>query len=264
MSSVSVHPTAIVDPEAQIGENVAIGPYSVIGAGAVIGAGCTVQAHVVIEGSVVVGRGNFIGHGAIIGGAPQDLSFDPGTRSGIQIGDDNVIREYCSIHRGTAESTATKIGRKNFFMVGAHVGHNCEIGDNVIVANNCLLGGYVQVADGAFLGGGCVFHQYIRVGRLAITQGASAFSKDIPPFVIGAERNTVFGLNVIGLRRAGFSSKERDEIKEAFRLIYQSGFNLTQALAKAAETNFSGPASELIDFVASAQKRGICPFKGDM
>ena len=122
----------------------------------------------------------------------------------------------------------------------------------------------MSARDGAFLGGGCVFHQYIRVGRLAITQGASAFSKDIPPFVIAAERNSVFGLNVIGLRRAGFSSKERDEIKAAFRLIYQSGLNLTQALAKAAETNFSGPAREFIDFVGSAKKRGICPFKGDM
>src|SRR4029077_15999426 len=137
---------------------------------------------------------------------------------------------------GSAAGSRTKIGDNNFLMVNAHVGHNCEIGSNVIIANNCLLGGDVRVDAGAFLGGGCVFHQHMRVGRLAITQGASAFSKDIPPFVIAAERNYVFGLNVVGLRRAGFSAKDRDEIKTAFKLIYMSDLNIAQAVEKASAT----------------------------
>ena len=148
-------------------------------------------------------------------------------------------------------------------MTGTHVGHNCEIGNNVIIANNCLLGGHVSIGDSAFLGGACVFHQNIRVGRLAITQGASGFGKDIPPFVIAAETNYVFGLNVIGLRRAGFSAEERDEIKAAFKLVYASGLNTGQAIEKASTMKFGSAAREFIDFVASAKKRGICPFKGD-
>jgi UDP-N-acetylglucosamine acyltransferase len=146
-------------------------------------------------------------------------------------------------------------------MAGAHVGHNCEIGNNVIIANNCLLGGYVRVDDGVFLGGACVFHQYMHIGRLVIAQGGSAFSKDIPPFVIAAERNYVFGLNVVGLRRAGFSAQDRNEIKTAFRLIYTSGLNISQALEKVGAMKFGDAAREFFEFVANAKKRGICPLK---
>lgn len=260
---MKIHSTAIVDSGAQLAEDVEVGPYAIVGPEAVIGSGTNIRAYVLIEGSVTIGTGNVIGPAAMIGGAPQDLSFSSKTRSAVRIGNDNVIREYCSIHRGTTEGSATQIGNKNLLMVGAHVGHNCDIGNNVVIANNCLLAGYVSVHDNAFLGGGCAFHQYMRVGRLAMIQGASAFGKDIPPFVIAAERNFIFGLNVIGMRRAGFSAKERDEIKAAFRLIYTSGLNLTQALDKAAGMNLTGPAREFIDFIVAAKKRGICPYKGD-
>src|SRR5207253_10693839 len=134
-----------------------------------------------------------IGHGAIIGGEPQDVSFSPTTRSRVEIGERNTIREQSTIHRGTTADSATKIGDENFLMVNAHVGHNCVIGNKVIVANNVLLGGYVTVHDQAFLGGGCVFNQNMRVGRLVIAQGSSAFSKVIPPFCIAAEQNYVSG-----------------------------------------------------------------------
>lgn len=261
MSAAKIHPTAIVDPTAQIAADVSIGPYAVIGAHAIIGARSAVASHVVIEADVVIGTDNVVDHAAIIGTAPQDFSFSADRKTGVEIGNENVIREHCTIHRGSADGSVTKIGKKNFLMAGAHVGHNCEIGNAVIIANNCLLGGHVRVGDGAFLGGGCVFHQYITVGRLAITQGASAFSKDIPPFVIAAERNYVFGLNVIGLRRAGFSAKDRDEIKAAFKLIYASEFNVTNALEKAASMEFGAAAREFFDFVANAKKRGICPLK---
>src|SRR5947199_10599173 len=118
-------------------------------------------------------------------------------------------------------------------MAGAHIGHNCAIGNNVIIANNCLLGGYVRVDDGAFLGGGSTFDQFMHIGRLVMVQGSSAFGKDLPPFVVAAERNFVFGLNIIGMRRAGFSANDRDEIKEAFKLVYLSGLNTSQAIDKA-------------------------------
>jgi UDP-N-acetylglucosamine acyltransferase len=261
MTDVKVHPTAIVDPNAKIGAGVEIGPFSIIGPHTTIGEKTIVQSHVVIEGNVAIGRGNLIGHGVILGALPQDLSFSPERKTKVEIGDDNVIREYCTIHRGSPDDSATKIGHKNFLMAGAHIGHNCVIGDNVIVANNCLLAGHVRVDDGAFLGGGSTFHQFMHIGRLVMVQGSSAFGKDLPPFVIAAERNYVFGLNIVGLRRAGLSVNDRDEIKEAFKLIYQSGLNTSQALEKAATMNFSAPAREFLDFVANARKRGICPLK---
>ncbi len=261
MRNVTIHPTAIVDPAARMGTDAEIGPFSVIGPRATIGERTIVQSHIVIEGEVVIGNGNFIGHGAIIGAPPQDLSFSPERKTRVEIGNDNIIREYCTIHRGSPEGSATKIGDKNFLMAGAHIGHNCVIGNNVIVANNCLLAGHVRIDDGAFLGGGSTFHQFMHIGRLVMVQGSSAFGKDIPPFVIAAERNYVFGVNVVGLRRAGFSAKDRDEIKTAFKLVYTTGLNISQALKKAATMKFGVPAREFLDFVETAKKRGICPPK---
>lgn len=258
---MKIHPTALVDPDAQIGADVEIGPFSVVGPDAVIGNNTIVQSHVVIEGNVTIGTANFIGHGAVIGAAPQDLSFSPERKTKVEIGDDNVIREYSTIHRGSPEGSATKIGDKNFLMTGAHVGHNCALGNNVVIANNCLLAGHVRVDDGAFLGGGSTFHQHMHIGRLVMVQGSSAFGKDLPPFVIAAERNSVFGINVIGLRRAGFSAQDRDETKAAFKLLYLRGLNISQALEKAATIKFGAPAREFLDFVANAKKRGICPYK---
>jgi UDP-N-acetylglucosamine acyltransferase len=258
---LKIHATAVVDPAAKLGAEVEVQPYAVISGKIIIGARSTIGSHAVIEGEVSIGERNVIGHAAIIGAPPQDLLFSPERQTRVDIGSENVIREHCTIHRGSADGSATKIGSNNFLMAGAHVGHNCEIGNNVVIANNCLLGGYVRVDDGAFLGGGCVFHQQMRIGRLAIAQGGSAFSKDIPPFVIAAERNYVFGLNVVGLRRAGFSAQDRSEIKAAFKLLYLSGLNIAQALEQAATMKFSGAAREFFEFVASAKKRGVCPLK---
>jgi UDP-N-acetylglucosamine acyltransferase len=261
MIETKVHPTAIVDPSAKIGAGAEIGPFSIVGSQVTIGDKTIVQSHVVIEGEVTIGSGNLIGHGAIIGTPPQDVSFSPQRKTKVEIGDDNIIREYCTIHRGTAEDSATKIGDKNFLMAGVHIGHNCEVGNNVIIANNCLLAGYVLVDDGAFLGGGSTFHQFMHIGRLVMVQGSSAFGKDLPPFVVAAERNSVFGVNVVGLRRAGFSAKDREDVKAAFKLVYLSGLNISQALKKATTMNFSAPGREFLDFVANAKKRGICPIK---
>jgi len=256
-----IHLTAIIGSDAKIDGNVEIGPHTLIGGGVTIGNDTVIGANAVIEGEVIIGRGNRIGHGTIIGGAPQDVSFMEKTRSRVEIGDRNLIREYCTIHRGTTEGSATKIGDDNFLMVGAHVGHNCVLGNKVIIANNVLLGGYVSIDDQAFLGGGTTFHQNVRVGRLVIVQGSSAFGKDLPPFTLAAERNTIFGLNVIGLRRAGFSAAQRDEIKRAFKLLYLSGLNTRQALEHSRGMKWTEPGREFFDFVEKTGKRGICPYR---
>ncbi len=261
MTDAKIHPTAIVDPNAKIGADVQIGPFSIIGPHVTIGDETVVQSHVVIEGEAITGHGNFIGHGAIIGAPPQDVSFSPERKTKVEIGNGNIVREYCTIHRGSPDGSATKIGDKNFLMAGAHIGHNCVIANDVIIANNCLLAGHVRVDDKAFLGGGSTFHQFTHIGRLVMVQGSSGFGKDLPPFVIAAERNAVFGLNILGLRRAGFSARDRDEIKAAFKLVYLCQLNIGQALEKAATMTFGAAGREFLDFVANAKKRGICPLK---
>jgi UDP-N-acetylglucosamine acyltransferase len=252
-----IHGTAIVDEKAQLGVDVEIGPFSIVGAEAVIGDRCLIQSHVVIEGSVQMGAGNFIGHGSIIGSAPQDFSFQTQTRSRIAIGDGNVIREHCTIHRGATEGSTTVLGDGNFLMVGAHIGHDCKIGNGVVIVNNCLLAGHVRIDDRAFIGGGSRFHQSIRIGRVVMAEGR--FTKSLPPFLIAA-KNQVFGVNILGLRRAGFSPADRDEIKRAFKLLYKSGLNTRQALEKAAEIEFGLPGREFFNFVAEAGKRGIVSY----
>lgn len=259
-----IHLTAIIGSGAKIGANVEIGSHTLIGGEVIIGDNTVIGANAVIEGEVQIGPDNRIGHGAIIGGAPQDISFSEKTRSRVEIGARNIIREYCTIHRGTKEDTATKIGDDNFLMVGAHVGHNCVIGNKVIIANNVLLAGYVTIYDQAFIGGGSTFHQFMRVGRLVMVQGSSAFGKDLPPFTLAAERNAVFGLNTVGLRRAGFSGEERNEIKRAFKLLYLDGLNTKQALAKSRETKWGELGREFFAFVEEAlTTRGLCPYRGD-
>lgn len=257
---MKIHATAIVDQGARIGAKVEIGPYSIVGAGAVIGEGCVIQSHVVVEGSVKMGAGNLIGHGAVIGAAPQDLGFKKEIKSGVEIGQGNVIREYCTIHRGATEGSATILGDKNFLMVGTHVGHDCRIANGVVIANNSLLAGHVRIDDGTFVGGGSRFHQGIRLGRLVMAEGR--FTKNLPPFLIAA-KNQIFGINILGLRRARLSPGARDEIKRAFKLLYKSGLNTKQALAKAAESEFGEIGREFFAFVAEAGKRGIVSYSAD-
>jgi UDP-N-acetylglucosamine acyltransferase len=259
---VSIHPTAVIHPQAVLGAGVTVGPFSVIEEGAHLGDGCIVHAHAFIGGSVTMGKNCTIGHGAVLGGDPQDFAFKPQVRSRVVVGDGTRIGEYVTIHRGTTEGSETSVGTGCFLMGGAHLGHNVRLGNGVIIANNALLGGYVQVEDRVFIGGGCVFHQHIRVGRLAICQGLSAFSKDIPPFVIAAKRNGVAGLNVVGLRRAGLGSGERAEIKRAFDLLYRSGKNAAQALAAARTEKWGEAGGAFWTFVAEAKKKGLCAWLG--
>lgn len=256
-----IHPTALIDPAAQVHPEASVGAYVCIEGPAVIGPGCVLEAHAVLTGDVQLGANNRVGHGAVLGGWPQDRAFDPATASGVRIGDGNIIREHCTIHRGTSAGSATVVGDGCFLMAGSHLGHNVRLGNNVVLANHVLLGGYAEMADNVFAGGGSVFHQHVRVGRGAMIQGNSALGMDLPPFTMAAEVNQVVGLNVIGMRRGGFSPADRAEIKTAFKLLYASGMNVSQALAAAAERTWGPGAAEFFEFVAAAKKRGVCAFK---
>ncbi len=258
---MEIHPTAIINPAAQIAEGVKIGPYVCIDGPAIIGPGCVIHAHAILTGIVRMGRNNVIGYGAVIGGEPQDQAFNSKIRSEVIIGNHNSIREYCTIHRGTTDDSATTVGDYNFFMTGTHLAHNTIIGNHVVMANNALLAGHVEVQDYAFIGGGDVFHQHVRVGQFAFTRGKSGFGKDIPPFTLAANVNSIIGVNMPGLLRAGFSAEERAEIKAAFKLLYRSGLNTTQAIERARHMHWNHGGRIFFDFVAAAKKRGICDLR---
>lgn len=253
-----IHPTAIVHPEARLGSGVRIGAYAVIEGPAEIGAGCVIQAHAVVTGHVRMGVNNIIGYGASLGADPQDYSFDPQTESWVTLGDNNRIREYVTIHRGTHAGGSTRLGSNCFLMVGSHLGHDSQVGNHVIIANNVLLAGHVHIGDGVFLGGSAVFHQFVRVGRQAIVQGNASLSKDVPPFLMAAGLNSVVALNSVGLRRSGLTAGQRQEIKDAFKLLYRSALNTAQALEAAHRRSWGAEASEFFAFVADSKKRGIC------
>lgn len=254
----TIHPTALVDSNAELADDVVVGPWVIVESGAKIGAGCHLLAHSFVGAHVRMGANNKVGYGAVLGADPQDLDFEPSMKSEVVIGDGNVFREYVTVHRGAGEGTTTVIGDNNFLMVGAHIGHNATIGNKVIIANNCLLAGYVEVHDRANLGGGSVYHQFIRIGQLAMVQGGTRFSKDIPPYLMAYGYNQVSGVNAVGLRRAGLSSVLRNEIKNAFRLIYREGFNVSQALEEAQQRTWSPESNYFFDFITQAKRRGIC------
>lgn len=255
---MNIHPTAIVSPAARLGKNVTVGPGAVIEGEATIGDDCTIQARAILTSRVTLGARNLVGYGAVIGGAPQDFAHDESIPSEVVIGDDNVLREYVTIHRGTKAGTVTRIGDGNLLMVGAHAGHNTEIGDRNVIANNCLLAGYVQIGNDVVLGGGAVFHQFIRIGDMTMIRGGTAWSKDIPPFTVGKIINVVCGVNAVGMRRKGFSVEARRDVKRAYNLVYRSGMNITQAIEKSLETDWTPEGKVFLDFVKVRSKRGLC------
>jgi len=257
-----IHPTAIVHAAARLAEDVEVGPYAVIDGPAEIGPGCRIEAHAQLAGRVVLGAGTVVGRGAVIGGEPQDTGYDPATESSVVIGEKNIIREHVTIHRGSKPGSVTRVGDGNFIMVGAHLGHDVELGDGNILANACLLAGHVRVGSRTFIGGGAVFHQFIRIGDSCVVQGNGSFGKDIPHFCAAMRTNRVTGLNVVGLRRQGFTAAERAEIKEMFRLLFCSGRNITQAVSLARGREWSGPALRMLEFVEHPGKRGVCAWRG--
>lgn len=257
-----IHPTAVVAEDAQLGAAVKVGPYAVIESGAVLGDGCIVEAHAFIGRYVRMGADNTVGVGAVLGGNPQDLRFNPATESYVRIGNGNQFREHCTLHRGSQPGGETIVGDGNFLMVGVHLGHDVRLGNKTVLANGVMLGGHVVVDDGVFFGGGTAVHQFVRIGKLAITQGHSSLSKDLPPFLMASELNSVVGLNVVGLKRAGFSPDQRSEVKEAFSWVYRRGYNLAQALELARSRHWGVEADCFWSFVQKTGKRGICGWRG--
>ena len=255
-----IHPTAIIHPKAKLDSTVQVGPFAVIDAGVELGADCVVGPHVYLTGLTTAGAENHFHAGCVIGDAPQDLKYkDEPTR--LRIGDHNVFREHFTIHRANKPDTETIVGSHNFFMANSHVAHNCSIGDHVILANGALLAGHAVVRDSAFISGNCLVHQFCRVGELALMRGGAGISKDLPPFCVALRENEMCGLNVIGLRRAGFSAEARMELKRLYHLLFRGGNNLRETLA-GARGNFDGEAAKtLLDFIAEA-KRGVCADKG--
>lgn len=255
---MKAHPTALIDPAAEIADDVEIGPYTIIESGARIDSGCRIAGHVHLLGLVEIGSGTTVGPGAVIGSDPQSIGFDPTIRSGVKIGERNVIREHSTVHRSMYEGQSTTMGNDNFLMTGAHLGHDVTIGDRNVIANNCLLGGHVQMGNRCFLGGGSVYHQFVRIGDSVIVQGLGGLSLDIPPFVIAAGINRIAGINVVGLRRANLDRDARSAIKAAFDLFYCRGLNLTQALEEAKQREWPDEAARFIDFFQQKSHRGIC------
>jgi UDP-N-acetylglucosamine acyltransferase len=253
-----IHPTALIDPRAEIDPTAQVGAYVIIEGPVKLGRGVVVQAHAQILSDVTVGAGTVIGRAAIIGGDPQDLSFDPATESGVVMGERNVIREHVTIHRGSKPGNMTRLGDDNFIMATAHLAHDVSLGNKNVLANAALLAGHVQIGNNSFVGGGAVFHQYVRVGDYCIIQGNGGLGKDLPHYCCAQRINRMTGLNVIGLRRAGFSREDRAAIKEVFDTAFRKGLNFAQALKALDERQWPEACQKFIDFLKAPSKRSIC------
>jgi UDP-N-acetylglucosamine acyltransferase len=251
-----IHPTAVVDSAAEIDASASIGPYVVIEGPVRVGTGSQIMAHAVLRGATRLGARNVVHPGAILGGEPQDLAFAGGDTF-LTIGDDNVFREHVTVHRGTSAGSSTVIGNGNYFMQAAHVAHNCRIGDATMVAGGALLAGHVDLADRAFVSGNCVVHQHVRIGRFALLRGLSRTSRDVPPFCLMDGTHTVRGINVVGMRRAGFDARCIAELRRAVHYLFGRPRHLGRALATLEADAPSDEVREIVAFVR-ASKRGVC------
>jgi UDP-N-acetylglucosamine acyltransferase len=251
-----IHPTAIIHPGAKLDATVQVGPYTVIDEGVEIGPDCVIGPQVYLTGLTTIGAHNRFYAGCVIGEAPQDLKYT-GEPTRLRIGDHNIFREHVTAHRSNQPAEETVIGSRNFLMAHSHVAHNCRLGNGVILANGALLGGHVTLEDRAFLSGNCIVHQFVRVGTLALMQGGSAISKDLPPYTVARGDNGICGLNTVGLRRAGLTPAERLELKQLYHVLFREGRNLRAAVASAQERFSSAPARVMLDFLA-ASTRGVC------
>ncbi|HWU99145.1 MAG TPA: acyl-ACP--UDP-N-acetylglucosamine O-acyltransferase [Oxalicibacterium sp.] len=258
----SIHPTAIIDSNAQLAESVEVGAYSVIGPHVTIGANTKIGPHVVVEGHTSIGSDNHIFQFASIGAAPQDKKY-AGEPTRLEIGDRNTIREFVTINLGTTQDAGvTRLGNDNWIMAYVHIAHDCQLGSNIILANNATLAGHVHLADWVFLGGFTSVHQFCHIGAHAMTAFTAAVSQDIPPFVTAAGNRAVpAGINSEGLRRRGFSSSQIAAIKRAYRTIYRSGLPLQEAKAalqaeEEKSPDAAGYLRQLREFI-EASPRGI-------
>jgi UDP-N-acetylglucosamine acyltransferase len=251
---VSIHPQAAVSPYAIVGANVKIGPFCVVEPGVIIGDNTALASRVVVKSGTTLGRGNHICEGAVLGGLPQHIHM-PESPGRLTIGDGNVIRENVTIHRALEAHNTTSVGSFCLLMVGAHVAHDCHLGNNVILTNNTLLGGHVHVEDRAYISGAVAVHQFCRIGRLAMVGGLARVRQDVPPFVtVDGGTTMVVGLNRVGLRRAGYTPEQMDQLKSAYRLIYRSGTPWEEMLEVLEQDFTDGPAAEFAVFFRDGQR----------
>lgn len=256
-----IHPTAVVGEGARIADDVEIGPYAIIGPHVCIGKGTKVGPHAVIDGWTTIGEGNVIFHHASVGAIPQDLKYR-GEETYLRIGDRNIIREFATLHLGTVTGDGeTTVGSDNLFMAYSHVAHDCHIGNGVVMANAATLAGHVTVQDYVVLGGLCAVHQFVRIGAYAMIGGGTLVANDIPPFVIatGEGRDTrLRGLNLVGLKRRGFSDETISLLKKAYRILSPGKNTLQGALEKLrTELEQSPEIERIVTFIETSQ-RGVC------
>jgi len=235
---MNIHPTALVEEGVQFGD------------------GCVVHAYASIKRGTILGDGVVVHSFAVIGDEPQDLHFDPAIRSGVRIGARTVVREHATVHRSTRPGTFTEVGDACLLMVASHVGHDVRVGHHVVLSNTALLAGHAQIGDHAFLSGGVLVHQFCRVGESAMLGGGARVSRDVPPFTLAVERNTLIGINLVGVRRRGFSSSVVRELKRAFHLVYDDHGNVRENARRALESGVFQEAAArqfLADFSEGAR-----------
>lgn len=253
---MSIHGTAIIDKLAQVDSSADIGPGVIIEEEVRIHPGVKIMANAYIFKGTEIGEGTTIHPGAVIGNVPQDYAYK-NEKSFTRIGKNSIIREYITIHRGTKEGSSTVIGNGVYLMAHSHIGHNCIIEDNAIIASGAFLAGYVEVGRSAFISGGVVFHQFCRIGRFAMIGGFTGINKDVPPYMVAQGPSVIRGLNFIGLKRANFSKEAIRELKEAYNVLYFSGLSREEAIKRIEETSKTEEARHLASFVKNT-KRGIC------
>lgn len=252
-----IHSTAIIASDAIIGNNVSIGAYTVIESGVTLGDDCKVHSHVLLKGPTTIGSGNEIFQFCSIGEDCQDKKY-AGEPTTLTIGDNNVFRECCTIHRGTAQDrNTTRIGSNNLFMAYAHVAHDCIVGDNCIMANNCTLAGHVDVGDFAIIGGLSAIHQFCHIGAHSFAGGGSIILRDLPPYVMLGNDGKPHGINSEGLKRRGFSPEAIRAIKNAYRIIYRQGNKVADAIPMLHELAESHPEVSILASFLENAPRGI-------
>ena len=252
-----IHPTAIVDPSADLGAGVTVGPYAIIEGPVTLGPGCTIRARAHLLGPVTAGAGNDFGINCVIGERAQHLlhADQPGE---VVIGDHNTFREAVTVHRGTPERGATRIGSHNFLMGSSHVAHDCTLGDHCIFAQGAVIGGHVTVADRAFLSGNTSVHQHCRIGRLALLSASAVSTSDLPPYTITEGRNHLAGVNLVGMRRAGLSAVQIHAVRQAYRVLLQSRDLVRPSLLRIEkEWGHIDLVAEVVAFFRES-KRGVC------
>ena len=249
--------TALVSKKAKLGEGVSVGPYAVIADSVIIGTGTKIGSHCVIEGNTTIGKNCELFTGAVIGSRPQDLKYK-GEKVYLEVGDNNIIREYCTLNPGTEEGSKTIVGNGNLIMAYSHVAHDCRVGNNCVLANGSTLAGHVSIEDRAVIGGLSGIHQYGRVGFLSMIGGCSKVNQDVPPFsLVDGNPATLRGLNIVGLKRADIPSDRQMALRRAFKILFNSGLNRTNAINQIQEQLNGVPEiSRVIEFIQTS-KRGI-------